>query len=233
MSIPVRLIRNVPSAPSVTGYGFNPNLMSGGSATTAAEFQWNSNTELNVIGYRIYGPSSSSSSSSLICQTSTTSFSPNCGSNAWCASATACVQLNPPSTGASNLTYTVKALYYDASNNLQEGTGQPMTLASGTPVPPLPVPAVSLGVVTQPDNTGILTWTPPVGGTPVSFYRIYRDGDNYTNRYDTLSASSCTTTCTYHDTNRMSGHTYYITAVGGTTLGADMAESLATGPVTG
>lgn len=235
VSIPVRLIRNVPGAPSVTGYGFNPNLMSGGNATTAAEFQWNSNPELNVIGYRIYGPSSSSSSSSLICQTSTTSFSPNCGSNAWCASATACVQLNPPSASASNLTYTVRALYYDASNTLREGTGQSVTLASGTPVPPPAVPLVSLSVVTQPDNTGVLTWTPPVGGTPVSFYRIYRDGDNYNNRYDTLvpSGTNCVTTCTYHDTNRTSGHTYYITAVGGTTPGADMAESLATGPVTG
>jgi hypothetical protein len=90
-----------------------------------------------------------------------------------------------------------------------------------------------LTAITQPDNTAIITWTPPTGGTTVSFYRIYRDGSNYTNRYDTMSASNCSVTCTYHDTNRITAHNYYITAVGGTTPGSNMAESTPTGPVTG
>jgi Tfp pilus assembly protein PilV len=228
VTIPVRLIRTVPTAPNVTGYGFNSNFMVSGQPTTVADIQWNPNSELNVIGYRVYSPSGT-----MICQTSTTSFSSNCGANAWCSGPTACVDLNPPSTNASNLTYSVRALYYDSNNNLQAGTATSVTLASGTPSPPPPVPVVSLGVVTQPDNTGVITWTPPVGGTPVSFYRIYRDGDNYTDRYDTVAASTCSVTCTYHDTGRTSGHSYYVTAVGGTTAGADMAESQATGPVTG
>ena len=228
VTIQVRLIRNVPTAPSVTGYGFNTNFMVSGQPTTVAEVQWNPNPELNVIGYRIYKPSGT-----MICQTSTTSFSANCGANAWCTSPTACVDQNPPATSASNLTYKVYALYYDANNNLQQGTAQSVTLASGTPVPPPPPPLVSLSVQVLPDDTANLTWTPPTGGTPVSFYRIYRDGDNYTNRYDTVSASSCSATCTYHDTNRTGPHDYYITSVGGTTLGSDMAESAATGPVSG
>ena len=228
VTIPVRLIRSVPSAPSVTGYGFNGNLMVGGTSTTAGDFEWNANPELNVVGYRIYNPSNT-----LICQTSTPAFSPNCGSSAWCSSPTACVDLNPPSTSASNLTYKVKALYYDANNNLQEGTAASVTLASGTPVPPPPPPSVSLSVQLQPDDTAIVTWSPPSGGTTVSFYRIYRGGDNYGDRYDELAASSCSTTCSYHDENRSSANTYYVSSVGGTSPGSNMAESVATGPVTG
>jgi Tfp pilus assembly protein PilV len=226
VTISVRLIRNVPTAPNVTGYGFNSNLTSGGSTQTAAEFQWSPNPELNVVGYRVYNPSGT-----LICQTSLTTSYSSCGGNAWCLTPTACIDLNPPSTSASNLTYTVKALYYDANNNLQEGTATNVALTSGTPTPP-PPPA-TLTVATQLDATAILTWPASVGGTPVSFYRIYRDGKNYTNRFDVVSASSCSATCTYHDTNRAEGHSYYVTAVGGTTPGSNMAESTATGPASG
>jgi hypothetical protein len=229
VTIQVRLIRNVPSGPNVTGDGFDPNFMVSGNATTTAELQWTPNPELNVIGYVVYNPVGQK-----ICTTSTTAFTSACGTSAWCSSPTACVDLAGGQwVNSANRTYTVKALYYDAYNTLQEGTATSVTLVSGTPTPPPPVPIVSLSVVTQPDNTAVITWTPPVGGTAVSFYRIYRDGDNYVNRYDTLSAASCSATCTYHDTNRTAGHDYYITAVGGTTAGADMAESQATGPVSG
>jgi Tfp pilus assembly protein PilV len=229
VTIQVRLIRNVPSAPNVTGDGFDPYFMVDGNATTVADLQWSPNPELNVIGYVVYNPVGQK-----ICTTSTTAFTPACGPNAWCSSPNACVDLAGGQwLSSASRTYTVKALYYDAYNTLQEGSAATVTLASGTPVPPPPVPIVSLSVVTQPDNTAVITWSPPVSGTPVSFYRIYRDGDNYTNRYDTLPAASCSATCTYHDTNRTAGHDYYITAVGGTSPGADMAESQATGPVSG
>jgi hypothetical protein len=229
VTIQVRLIRNVPAAPNVTGYGFDPNLMVGNNAITAVDLQWTPNSELNIVGYVVYNPVNQ-----RICTTSTTAFTANCGANAWCSSPTACVDLAGGQwVNSNNRTYTVRALYYDANNTLMEGTPQSVTVAAGVPVPPPPVPVVDLRVVTQPDNTGVLTWTAPTGGTAVSFYRIYRDGDSYTNRYDTLPASSCSATCTYHDTNRVSGHSYYVTAVGGTTPGADMAESQATGPVNG
>jgi Tfp pilus assembly protein PilV len=225
VTMSVRLIRNVPSAPTVTGYGFNPSLPN--YSGTVAEFQWNANPENNIVGYRIYSPSGTK-----ICETNLNTSYQSCGSNAWCLDTRHCIDLSPPSTSASNLTYTVKALYYDANNNLQEGTGQSVTLASGTPTAPQPPALVSLSVQVQPDDTAILTWTPSV--STVNFYRIYRDGNGYTNRYDTISASSCSaTSCTYHDTNRGSPHDYYISAVGGTTAGANMAESALVGPVTG
>jgi Tfp pilus assembly protein PilV len=217
ITIPVRLIRNVPSAPSVTAYGFNSNLP--GTSGTVAEIQWSANPELNVVGYRVYH------GSTLICQTSLTTANASCGvggNSAWCTSSTSCVDLNPGST-TSNLGYTVTALYYDASNTLREGNDTAVLMASGAPTPPPPptFPSVS----TLLDNTADVTWIPPVGGTPVSFYRIYRDGTNYANRYDTVPASSCTSVCTYHDVNRAEAHSYYVTAVGGTTPGSDMAES--------
>jgi Tfp pilus assembly protein PilV len=229
VTMTVRLIRNVPSAPTVTGYGFNSNLPNGPSSV--AEFQWNANPENNIVGYRIYY-NTSSGGQTLVCQTSLSTSYQTCGSNAWCLSTTQCIDLSPPSTLSLYRTYTVKALYYDANNNLQEGTGQNVTLALGAPVAPLAPASVSLGVQVQPDDSAILTWTPST--SVVSFYRIYRDGNSYTNRYDTVSASSCSlTACTYHDTNRTGPHSYYISAVGGTTAGANMAESSLVGPVSG
>jgi Tfp pilus assembly protein PilV len=227
VTISVKLVRNVPSAPSMTGYGFNPNFMSGGSATTAAEFEWSANPELNVIGYQITNPSGI-----VICRAFTsTSYPANCGvngGNAWCSSVLSCVDMSPPSVNSSSLTYEIAALYYDANDDLQAGTASSATLASGPPTPPS-APS-SLTVSSQSDGSAYISWTPPSGGTAVSFYRIYREGDAYTDRYDTLT---CSSSCSYHDTDRSGPHEYYVTAVGGTTPGADMAESKPTGPVTG
>jgi hypothetical protein len=145
----------------------------------------------------------------------------------WCISPFACTYLNPP-TGAGSLTYTIHALYYDANNSLQEGYGTTVSLALGAPTPPPPTTiGAGQGVQGNSDGTATITWTPPTGGTPVSFYRIYRDGTSYTSRYDTVvpSSSNCQTVCTYTDVNRSEAHSYYITAVGGTTPGSDMAES--------
>lgn len=214
ITIPVRLIRNVPSAPSVTGYGFNANMP--GVTGPVAELQWSANPEQNVVGYRIYH------GSTLICQTSLTTANSSCSTSAWCTTPTTCIDLNPGST-TTNLQYTVKALYYDANNNLQEGTGRAVNMTSGTPTAPGPPTAPILA--TLADSTATLTWTPPLGGTAVSFYRIYRDGNSYTNRYDVVQASSCSVVCTYRDVNRSEGHGYSITAVGGTTPGSNMAES--------
>jgi hypothetical protein len=222
VTIPVRLIRNVPSAPTVSAYGFNSNVMVNGAPTTEAEVQWSANPEANIVGYQITSHGST-------CQTSTTSFSSTSCSNWWCFSPESCIDLNSPSD-TSSATYSVQALYFNASNVETAGTATSVVLPSGTPSPPPQVPQVTLTAVTEPDDSGILTWTPPAtaGLTPVSFYRIYRDGDNYSNRYDTVSASSCSATCSYHDTNRITGHSYYITAVSAT-----LAESAPTGPVTG
>jgi len=123
VSMSVVLSRSVPSAPVLTYFGFNPSLFAGGTQQTAAELQWQPNPELNVIGYRVYNPSGS-----LICTTQATTANASCGSSAWCMTETACIDLTPPSPTASNLSYTVAALYKDASGNTQQGPTTPAPL---------------------------------------------------------------------------------------------------------
>ncbi len=386
-TIPVTLVRNIPAAPNVDQYGFNANLYSGGSKTAnpVAELWWQPNTERNVAGYRIYNPSGT-----LICTTTNATSYTSCGSNAWCTTPSACIDLSPPLPTASNLTYQVAATYYDANGVLQEGprtsvtlngiSGDIFTLANSTQnngstcsgtgskdmlgtytggstdstqtggtltfcsdpfssgdevqgggtasaylsnsssstactvtstlstdgnssgavtstvsVPkstttpakftfnftnnnlltmntgdelnlkfdmsatgcssttlhygstsypgsfttaqiPLqsPTTPASLTVTAQPGGTAQLSWPEPTTGAPVSFFRIYRDGHNYGNRYDFVPESDCNFgTCYYTDGKRGgTTHSYYVTAVGGTTPGGDMAESPAVGPVT-
>jgi hypothetical protein len=84
--------------------------------------------------------------------------------------------------------------------------------------------------------TATLKWSPSTTGAPVSFYRVYRGGTDYTHRYDdNVPVTDCTNgICTFPDSKRPSPpYTYYVTAVGGTTPGSNMAESTETGPVTG
>ena len=77
------------------------------------------------------------------------------------------------------------------------------------------------------DGTRTLTWTAPSGTPAVEFYRIYRDGRDYTDRIDTAGATGSSVTWT--DTNTGgTAHTYRVTAAS-----ARLIESDFTGSVTG
>jgi prepilin-type N-terminal cleavage/methylation domain-containing protein len=94
------------------------------------------------------------------------------------------------------------------------GTGGP----SGQPSPP-----TGLSGTANADGSKTLTWTAPAGGNPVAFYRIYRDGVEYTQRYDVTGDA----TPTYTDPSGDGlTHSYYITAVS-----TNLAESSYVGPV--
>jgi hypothetical protein len=94
------------------------------------------------------------------------------------------------------------------------GGGQPV----GAPSSP-----TNLQGTANADGSRTLTWTAPSGGNPVAFYRVYRDGVEYTQRYDQTGDASTT----YTDPNNAGGqHSYYITAVS-----TDLAESSYVGPV--
>ena len=91
----------------------------------------------------------------------------------------------------------------------------------GNVVPP-PKPPTGLSATTLADGTTRLSWSAPNGGsTRASFYRIYRDGIDYTNRLDTTGET------TYDDDPEGATHSYYVTSVSG-----DLAESTMVGPVT-
>jgi Tfp pilus assembly protein PilV len=90
-----------------------------------------------------------------------------------------------------------------------------------------PAAPTGLSAALDADGNTALTWSPPSGTPAAEFYRIYRDGQNYTERVDTAGdTGSGTITWTDTDTGGTS-HTYRVTAVS-----TVMAESDPAGPVT-
>lgn len=84
-----------------------------------------------------------------------------------------------------------------------------------------------LTAVAKPDGTTELTWTAPTGTPAVEFYRIYRDGQDHTDRIDTAGATGTTVTWTDTATGGTQ-HTYRVTAAS-----AQLTESATfAGPVT-
>ncbi len=104
------------------------------------------------------------------------------------------------------------------------GTAYPssLTVSSdriGPPNAPTMLPATTL-----PNGNTQLSWSAPAYGNPISFYRIYRDGFDYTNRLDTTGDATETT---YEDDPGGVTHTYYVTATS-----AKLAESPMSASVT-
>jgi prepilin-type N-terminal cleavage/methylation domain-containing protein len=214
VSITVTLIRGVPAAPKVIAGGFNTiNVL--GTPKKVVELKWQANAERNVIGYRVYNPSKE-----LVCPEGAATLS----------LALSCIDFNPPSPSASNLTYKVVALYRKAegetlSNEISESPATAFTIA-GEPLPASPnAPEGPLTLVHNADGSVTLSWSLPKAGTAVAFYRIYRGSTNYTGRFDITPNGSTTT---YTDFDTASTHSYWVTAVS-----ANLAESPFLGPVTG
>ena len=90
-----------------------------------------------------------------------------------------------------------------------------------------PATPTGLAGVANGDGTTTLTWTPPSGSPAAEFYRIYRDGINYTNRYDTAGDTG-QSSITWTDTSTGSTtHVYRVTAASNV-----FAESSQTAPLT-
>ena len=171
------------------------------------------NAERNVIGYRVFNPSSV-----VICNNESSGTS---------SASTACIDKNPPLTTATaaNLTYKVVALYRKPqgevlSEAISEGLPGSFTLA-GEPPPSVPGPAVGPLNATREGDVVTLTWSAP---TPApAFYRIYRGSTDYTSRYD-VTGSGATTT--YTDNRAVGSQSYWVTAVN-----SNLRESSFLGPV--
>jgi hypothetical protein len=216
LTIPVTLIRGAPAAPKVTAGGFN-TVNVAGTAKKVVELQWQANPERNVIGYRVYNPSNK-----RVCPENASTLS----------LALSCIDSNPPAPTATNLTYTVVALYRKAekpsellSEQVSEGAAASFTIAGGEPPPGGPnVPESPLTLVHNADGSVTLSWSAPRSGPAVSFYRIYRGGTNYDERYDTASGA----VTNYTDKDAVGEHSYWVTAVS-----SALTESPFLGPVTG
>jgi len=123
--------------------------------------------------------------------------------------------------------YFIVAVDHDNASpaQLREGDHSANITVTSANQPPNP----PTNLAASPSNgSTVLAWTAPTtsdpDGDPIAFYRIYRDGSTYANRYDRTPGAQST----YTDTSTGGvPHTYYITAVD-----SQLAESTLVGPVT-
>jgi hypothetical protein len=119
------------------------------------------------------------------------------------------------------------SLYFNSSTNSVD-LNLPLT---GPGVTSLAQPAAPANLTATPngDGTTTLNWAASSGTTPADFYRVYRDGKDYTDRFDTVGDDGTSTTYSWTD-NATGGstHTYYVTAAS-----ALLVESSIVGPVSG
>jgi len=122
---------------------------------------------------------------------------------------------------------------WDPAKNCDKGeedfnsTTNPSALTIPTVDYPAPKPPTNVTSTTTSDGLQ-LTWSAPTTGIAPAFYRIYRDGYNYDQRYDYTddAATTCPTptTCTYTDPRPdPGGNTYYVTTVSSTLQESDPA----------
>jgi prepilin-type N-terminal cleavage/methylation domain-containing protein len=189
------------------GYNDPPDNGSIPDKDPIVDLQWKANPERDIVGYHVYRKDVASQSAKEVCDTIETS----------------CFDPDPPASGTYD--YYVVAVDRDPSTGtLREGpAGTPLLrlelpsgnqppeldLPGGNQPPALPsnvqattldgLPAISWDASSDPDNHAI------------RFYRIYRDGTAYANRYDKTGDG---VTRSWTDRNPDSGgHTYYVSAV--------------------
>jgi hypothetical protein len=202
-SVTMSINRSIPRKVEGVAAGHNGSIV---------DVEWQPNPERDIIGYRAYRINGGSTQ--LVCSLT---------------QATQCQDTSPPSV--STLYYYVVAVDRDTAGNPREGSSSSAAQIAVTQTNHPPNPPTKLLASTS-SGTTILHWTAPLVQDPdvllgdhIAFYRIYRDGSAYSNRYDRTGAG---TDVTYTDT-QTSGvqHTYYVTSVD-----TNLAESTLLGPVT-
>lgn len=197
-SLSITLNRYAPVAPTGLNAGRNGSVV---------ELEWLPNHERDIIGYHVYRVVPGGIDVK-VCDTTQSN----------------CQDLSPPN--AASLSYYVKAVDLDQNRNPREGAASPQAAVTQTNNQPFP-PTNLLGANNGTSTT--LTWKVPNPQDPdpgdhIAFYRIYRDGVTYADRYDRTGLGTDTT---YTDT-RTGGmvHTYAITAVD-----TQLDESPLVGPI--
>jgi prepilin-type N-terminal cleavage/methylation domain-containing protein len=132
--------------------------------------------------------------------------------------------------GVSKGTYTYNPLMSAVGTWVDGILAYKENTALGLPLPSVPT---GLTVTVNADGTRLLRWTPPSSSNPaVDFYRIYRDGQNYTNRIDTVgdtqTCPSSTDICWTDTASGGTSHTYRVTSAS-----HNLTESDFAGPVSG
>jgi hypothetical protein len=195
----VTLNRRQPYAPT----GFVGGLNGG-----VVDFEWFTNKESDISGYRVYRVGSPNVK---VCDVPVSQLS--------------CRDAAPPSTFP--IKYYIVAVDHDNQSPAQLREGDASAQITVTNTNQAPNPPTNLQASTSNGNT-VLAWNAPTTADPdgetIAFYRIYRDGSAYVNRYDKTAGAQLS----YTDT-KTGGipHNYYVTAVD-----PQLAESTIVGPVT-
>jgi prepilin-type N-terminal cleavage/methylation domain-containing protein len=198
------------------------------------DIQWTPNPECDVIGYRVYR---STSAGSLGTQVSCPDPS---APSATVTTKQGCVDENAPASGP--LYYRVVAVDTLANGSLREGTqSAALTVAAtgGNSVPTAPTNLSTCigGQVdcNKPDGTAapdgqiVVRWDPSTDsdGT-VAFYRVYRDGSAYSDRWDDFFPGATGGALAWLEyAPGTTSHTYRLTAVDD-----QFGESALSAPVT-
>jgi prepilin-type N-terminal cleavage/methylation domain-containing protein len=209
----IRLNRDIPAAPQDVFGGWNPRS-DFTDHQDIVELQWSRNTEPDVTGYTVYRKTASGDE-----------VVPGCDSKAD-PSFTECRDLNPPA--GPTIDYYVVAWDQDPSTGVPRQGAKSATLTA-TRANTKPNQPANLSAI-QDDDSVVLTWAaapdavPPYPGSPVIFYRVYRDGIAISDRIARTGQESLTS---YRDSGAAAGnHTYYVTSVD-----ENFSESAPLGPV--
>jgi hypothetical protein len=197
----VTINRGPPAAPAGFVAGRNGSAM---------DFEWEANPERDIVGYEVFQQVSGSPDQVLCDLTDQTS----------------CIDTSPP--GGSSVDVYVVAFDRDANGNLRAGAHSPVRTVTSSNQAPFPPTGLSAS-----SNSGstLLRWNAPVPADPdvgdtIQFYRVYRDGNAFADRYDRATCSI--PLCSWTDTQTGGAqHTYYVTSVD-----SQLAESVLAGPVT-
>lgn len=196
-SLTVRLNRRAPYAPARFEAGRNGAVV---------DFEWSPNAERDIEGYRVYRD-------------------PEVGADVLICSLTQSTSCQDAAPVAGSANYYLVAVDRNPGGNLREGdrTTDTVRATNTAPHPPSGLSASLSG------GNVVLMWSAspgdPDAGDTVDFYRVYRDGHAFGDRYD-RTPSGASTTFTDTKAGGMT-HTYSVVAVD-----QDLAESLKLGPVT-
>lgn len=195
-AVTVSLNRSAPYAPTGFAGGRNAGA-SGGSGVV--DFEWPANRERDLVGYRVYRKPAVGAPIQ-VCP----------GTAGATTTATSCQATGQPADPS--LSYYVVGVDRNPAGALREGgvSALATVLAVNTP----PADPGTLVASSSGDNS-VLSWSPSAGdpdtGDAVAYYRIYRDGTAYADRYDRTGTAN---ELTYTDTKTNGvAHTYRVVAV--------------------
>jgi type IV pilus modification protein PilV len=170
-------------------------------ADQVVDLEWLPNRERDIVGYSVERTDAAGNDRTEVC-----------ARKEWVA----CVDEDPPAENG--LHYYVYAWDSDATTGAPRKSATPSTalvvdMGNNPPVAPASVTATP-----QPDGTVRLTWPRPApvedpdAGDRIVFYRIYRDGTGFDQRYTTWEDADATAEFVDGNTQGLA-HEYWVTAV--------------------